>query len=1324
MLKKYAKVLAPLAAILMVWFMAGCPALLDPELGDLKGGPRETVENPPAVPEIPEIVIYGVRTLGFTAEGGLPGTTVAGAVAGTIFLGEEATAEDVTDLEFTYSQLGGYNLEVKYGVTKVSSEEPGEWQAESLIEGVFESGSYLVIEVTDTDLEDTEPNKVTYYKYLIAWGQNGAGIESITIGGRTFPITGVPYLGDDPIGDTGISSTTVYLTAAQIAAGRAISVGLRADSQKALVTWGPAWPANNTMPGDEFVDDPINAALANNSRIFVRVKSMNGDLWANYRIQVTSANQSIMGTLTAARASTSTLGTPSGSWNGAGLVDGAAINIKSPRLASAVAGHTGGTTAGTVTWAFAPNPETEPEFVPLAGLQDLAFGGYIYVRCENPVANTSESYINIYRFPVAEKPLSDDPALTGLSLENTVMNLGEPGSALDAAEAGEPIPVFLYQVVLPTVSWADTDADTVIAYGLIKGSTPPASYSPAVPAGSADGDTLVIRSTSESGSVILFYKVAISRKISDDATLKSITIAEIPATIAAPGDNALAAAEGSAMIYASGGGPAAPVISVVKFPDATVEYAKTSTASGTPVFSSTLPTNVALNECIWLRVTAENRTTIRYYKFTVNKINTAKVYGRGVPDPAWGAAHPDQVWPNLAANELLTFEKLPDVSYWNSKGHMHAFQDLFHFANGNAVEDLDDWMSRRKELQLIIGYYVRGYVPPIDADTIDISFNPAILTGSSPITVTHKASGRTETIPITINTSSLTGDRTKWGRLTAGPFSSGSDFHTGTLTLTDRNRAQVATLYGIPTSANHAPSRDSAGGWTVAVALTAIEGIDLNGDGIIDRETESLYGGWMDPKKALGFTGGSTGGKQAAGRGVLGISRQGTTAGVTNPSSSGCFGYTLERFFTSTGYRVDTEINGLRNPNTAIANQTGPGYGWPADPLPLGGAGVGASWGDLVGAPWYLKAIAVGDPIRGSAATSGYTLPVYGTNSASGRRARAVRGWSPYFEDFSNVPNNSANFGTKATNIAQPYIAWKTPGYSDNYSGIQGWGEGRSEDRSSRQWSSNALDQFTDLHYGLRVDTVVNDPHTSEGRVAGVICTVPADLHFELALAAPNIIVADDGYITPRCHPQSQWAIWLMIDEVYKFYGEQEGSGQLDTRYPNSGLYDGWDKYVWRNGIWMNWATHLASTGEKTAGIPYIYNAVVHGTDTTDAAMADWNISKFRDSPWSADDPASRFDFYRMDWGRPRPGGKLANTTDAPTIAERVHRLVDPILADYYKGEMYHVKPAINDPAVDASTYHDAAKAAIAAGTLVLNGPRFRETDWRGLLDNPETLTP
>jgi hypothetical protein len=193
-----------------------------------------------------------------------------------------------------------------------------------------------------------------------------------------------------------------------------------------------------------------------------------------------------------------------------------------------------------------------------------------------------------------------------------------------------------------------------------------------------------------------------------------------------------------------------------------------------------------------------------------------------------------------------------------------------------------------------------------------------------------------------------------------------------------------------------------------------------------------------------------------------------------------------------------------------------------------------------------------------------------------------------------------------------------------------------------------------------------------------------------------------------------------MIDEVYKFYGEQEGNGQLDSRYPNSGLYNGWDKYIWRNAIWMNWATHLASATEKTAGIPYIYNAVAHENDTTAAAMAEWNIAKFRDSPWQVDDPVSRFDFYRMDWGRPRPGGKLANTSDAPTIAERVRRRVDPILADYYKGEMYHVKPAINDPDVDASTYHTAAKAAISSGQLVLTGPKFKGMDWRGLLDNPE----
>jgi hypothetical protein len=66
---------------------------------------------------------------------------------------------------------------------------------------------------------------------------------------------------------------------------------------------------------------------------------------------------------------------------------------------------------------------------------------------------------------------------------------------------------------------------------------------------------------------------------------------------------------------------------------------------------------------------------------------------------------------------------------------------------------------------------------------------------------------------------------------------------------------------------------------------------------------------------------------------------------------------------------------------------------------------------------------------------------------------------------------------------------------------------------------------------------------------------------------------------------------------------------------------------------------------------------------------------KFRDPPFPVDDPISRFDYYRMKWGRP----------GHPTIEERVRKWI---------------------------TTENGGSAA---------SPR-KAMDWRGLIDDPEPL--
>jgi hypothetical protein len=653
--------------------------------------------------------------------------------------------------------------------------------------------------------------------------------------------------------------------------------------------------------------------------------------------------------------------------------------------------------------------------------------------------------------------------------------------------------------------------------------------------------------------------------------------------------------------------------------------------------------------------------------------------GRGTADPVWVAANAVYVWPNLGPNELLTLEKMPDVSYWNDKGTtspgaMHAYPDLFHFANGNAVRTLEDWENRRKEISLILQYYYMGLHPSIAPDEVSISFINSGAANSN-ITVTHLASNRNLSLNLTTTLANGLQTDENRGKL---PLYSGASANTAVYSggvmgqLMSPTMSELCTLYGIPTNDPSAPSANMAGAWGMSVMLTAMEGIDLDGDGNIDPVMERAFNGWYSPN-LVGITGGSRNGKAAEASAAFAEGRRGARVAHVSISSAGSGGPSIERFISPAGYRVDEPRNGLANPNS--------GYGWPADPLPVGEEGVN-SFSGLVGKPWYIKYIQNGDQMYGPAGTPQWAATP-GGSGGDARRMRAVRGWSPYFEDFQTTPPNNSAYSAslgKHNSAYTPFVGWQSP--AENWSGIQSLAEARQETAS---WFGNRFQQFTDLYPGLDIDHVIGNEGRSDH---GVLTTIPFDTHFETALIPPNGVIFADGFIVPRNNPESMFANWLIIDEVYKFLGEQEGDSE---------------KYIWRNGQLMNWGTHLSTTTEEQATRLYHLQAIADGK-TNAAAMADPNLAKLRDPMFPVDDPITAYDYYRVTWGRP----------GHPSIAERIHRRVDPIMEDYYKGEMHHPRPA---NANNAATYQDNARAAYTP-----TGPKFKPMDWRGLLDNPEPL--
>jgi hypothetical protein len=464
----------------------------------------------------------------------------------------------------------------------------------------------------------------------------------------------------------------------------------------------------------------------------------------------------------------------------------------------------------------------------------------------------------------------------------------------------------------------------------------------------------------------------------------------------------------------------------------------------------------------------------------------------------------------------------------------------------------------------------------------------------------------------------------------------------------------------------------------MSVILSAMEGIDLDGNGSVgvdengnitdqdEYEREHAFRGWYDPRK-VGITGYSRNGKAAECIAAFAESRGGIRVGHVAIGSAGSGGPSLERFLSPAGYYLN---------------------GQPADPLPPDAPGL-MQFNSMIGKPWYMKKINTSDATIG-----GPPVGISGGTSDDWRY-KAVRGWSPYFEDYGLSPTNYGQ-------VTTPFVGWQNPEGvgSGSWSGIQSLSEGRNE---TPGWFSPRFQEFTDLHMGLDIDHVVGN--NDRGKY-GILCTIPFDQHFLSALIAPNGILFQDGFVVPRNNPESQFANWLMIDEIYKFYGEQEGDPE---------------KYIWRNGFMFSWGTHGGNTGNEAPDRNYHASKVFADYDKksdksfyntysgaaaldTALATADYNIFKFRDPLYPVDDPIGRFDYYRANWGRPR--GATGNQT--PTIAERVRRRIpETLLVDYEAGEAARPRPSYQTSLPPHPNYTP-------------QGPKFKPMDWRGLIDEPE----
>ncbi|WP_461255864.1 glucuronyl esterase domain-containing protein [Treponema sp. R80B11-R83G3] len=217
------------------------------------------------------------------------------------------------------------------------------------------------------------------------------------------------------------------------------------------------------------------------------------------------------------------------------------------------------------------------------------------------------------------------------------------------------------------------------------------------------------------------------------------------------------------------------------------------------------------------------------------------------------------------------------------------------------------------------------------------------------------------------------------------------------------------------------------------------------------------------------------------------------------------------------------------------------------------------------------------------------------TPAAGSVNREVVRGWNA---STPGIPVGSLEYGEGDGET-------KNPGPPNSWGRIQVLSQARGEVPG---WFSGRFGSLRDLHSGALLDQ----------NSGGVVCTMPFDAHFISALIAPRVVYFEDGYNTMRNNPEGQWANWLMVDEVYQMFAEKLNDPSI----------------IWRNAIKLYDIEHGHQAYQDVD--EYELTTAIYSNLQPDA--------KFRTPPFPADDPRYRWDFNRMDWGRP----------GHPTIAERV----------------------------------------------------------------------
>jgi hypothetical protein len=341
---------------------------------------------------------------------GTPAATFSAATGGTTH--RFTNAGGLTNIALSVTKSEAVQT-IRWGTSTATGTNPAAWtdftgsgtSVTATITGTQPSGTWIGIQVTAAS------GDVYVYKFRVAYGDSTATISAVTIAGKEPNSLGTPGTAYN----TGVTVANIYLTSAQVTAGRQIlvttanpvsriRVGTSTSNNTAPTNYATLATASTTAPYIWTGTIPGNALANNSTRIALEITSEDATTLAFYKFLVMTANNAVLTSLSVGGVATTAAqrGTPAGSWNTPNLVTGTALTLTGT-AATGAAITQAGTNPGTITYAVTQDLTTEPVFAaaPVGGF-NFTTGDYLYVQLAYTTGGNT--YRNIYRIPITVSP--------------------------------------------------------------------------------------------------------------------------------------------------------------------------------------------------------------------------------------------------------------------------------------------------------------------------------------------------------------------------------------------------------------------------------------------------------------------------------------------------------------------------------------------------------------------------------------------------------------------------------------------------------------------------------------------------------------------------------------------------------------------------------------------------------------------------------------------------------------------------------------------------------------------------------------------------------